>query len=152
MLSTACCIGLPAEHHEQAADRLRAPAAEGYISRALPLIGNLTHHGGTRLGVWPVGSTAHLFFALAESEWLPPQLRSLPVVEVGTNDGTDFALKVAAAAHGRLYCFEPTTNTYEKLAANLDRANITWVNSSRARHFLHMGPGSVLAYHAAVCI
>ena len=127
--------------------------SDGYISRALPLLGNLTDHGGTRKGVWPRGKTERLFFALVASPWLPPLARNLPVVEVGSNDGTDFAVPVARSRHGRLYCFEPTRSVFQTLTSNFARSGITWLNASRPGvrgTFRHARSGTVLAHNAAV--
>jgi len=124
--------------------------AEGYISRALPILGNLTAHGGTHYGAYPRGSTARVLAALVASPWLPPHLTGLPVVEVGTNDGTDFAVPTALLGKNRIYCFEPSAHTFRRLTGNLDSAGVRWVNSSEARRFHRQAPGSVLAYQAAV--
>jgi len=140
-------------HEDARATRaFRGPHAAGYISRALPLLGNLTDHGGTLKGSLPRGSTAKLFFALVSSPWLPPEMRSLPVVEVGANDGVDFAIPIAKHGTSRLYTFEPGGRAYASLTANLNRASIPWVDPSRRNAFKQTPPGSVsvFAYHAAV--
>ena len=131
----------------------RGSRSAGYISRALPLLGNLTDHGGTNKGSLPRGSTARLFFALVSSpwlEWLPLEMRSLPVVEVGANDGVDFAIPIAKHGTSRLYTFEPGGRAFASLTANLNRASIPWVDPSSRDEFKQMPPGSVFAYHAAV--
>lgn len=121
-----------------------------HISRGLPILGNLTAHGGTAPNGIPIGKTLRIFSALIFSPWLPAHMRALPVVEVGTNDGTDFAIPVARHAAGRLYSFEPGVAAYRSFTANLDKARILWTDATRPNNFRRMPPGSVLACHAAV--
>jgi FkbM family methyltransferase len=74
-------------------------------------------------------------------------LRHLPVVDVGTNTGKDFAIPAAKAGH-RVYAFEPNIEMHQILIQKLQMAG---VHSTQNRiGFRHAAAGTVLALHAAV--
>jgi FkbM family methyltransferase len=51
--------------------------------------------------------------------------RNLPVVDIGTNVGTDLTIPAAQLGH-TVYSFEPTPATYDKLLRNLGHHNISF--------------------------
>jgi FkbM family methyltransferase len=83
---------------------------------------------------------------LLTNPYLPPYFRQLPVVDVGANDGRDYTLPAALLGH-RVYSFEPTFSSYERILKRIAAAapNVSHVVdgngfTQRARGTVYLRP------------
>lgn len=62
---------------------------------------------------------------------LPKHLKSLPIVDVGVHDGSDFTLPAARAGH-KVYAYEPTGVKYKKILKTLQSNDIPFTDDLTA--------------------
>ena len=109
-----------------------ACGTSNYISSALSLFGTFQNNE---------------IMSLLSSNAVPKTWRRLPIVDVGTNDGTDFTMPGSKVGH-RVYSFEPSPVVYARMLRNLQQNGISVANDSVG--FRRAKAGTVLPTHAAV--
>lgn len=91
-----------------------ACGTSNYISSALSLFGTFQNNE---------------IMSLLSSNAVPSTWRRLPIVDVGTNDGTDFTMPGSKVGH-RVYSFEPSPIVYARMLRNLQQNGISVANDS----------------------
>ena len=120
----------------------------------------MSTHSPSLSGYFVSGALASLGMAVFKNSDVPPILssplaarhRNLPVVDIGTNVGTDLTIPAAQLGH-TVYSFEPTPATYGKLLRNLGHHNISFSRDLRDQVRVRRGHarrGHVFALNMAV--
>ena len=91
-----------------------ACGTSNYISSALSLFGTFQNNE---------------IMSLLSSNAVPSTWRRLPIVDVGTNDGTNFTMPGSKVGH-RVYSFEPSPIVYARMLRNLQQNGISVANDS----------------------